>query len=194
MYVFFFVCLSVGDIQGSRTCGECPPGYAGDGTHCVFLGPCHVNNGGCSPTAACVQLSGTVQCFCTRGYRGTGVGPFGCIPDPDSSGGAGPLPPDQSGGVVLSPCSSGPCQNGATCYPLATSFMCNCAAGYTGNTCQSEIDECSPNPCLNGGTCIDQFNGYRCECANNYEGQNCQTEAQRESMLPYVYKFPFNCP
>ena len=59
--------------QGSRTCGECPTGYAGDGTSCTFLGPCHVNNGGCSPTAVCAQVSSTVQCFCTQVIRGLSI-------------------------------------------------------------------------------------------------------------------------
>jgi len=144
------------------------------------MGPCHVNNGGCSPTAVCFATSGIVQCFCRPGYTGTGVGPFGCTPGA-GSGSVGPVSPDSGTGVVLSPCASRPCQNGATCFPLATSFMCNCAPGYTGTTCQAEIDECQPNPCLNGGTCVDRLNGFRCDCAQNYEGDNCQNEAQREA-------------
>ncbi len=74
-----------------------------------------------------------IQFNFSLGYTGTGVGPFGCAPNPSATGGGtGPVPPQGGSGVVLSPCASGPCQNGATCYPLATSFMCNCAPGYTG--------------------------------------------------------------
>ena len=86
--------------QGSRRCGECPPGYQGNGETCIFMGPCHVGNGGCSPMAVCLATSGTVQCFCRPGYRGTGVGPVGCVPGSS----VGPSPPDGDTGVVVSPC------------------------------------------------------------------------------------------
>ena len=44
--------------KGSRSCGACPSGYSGDGVVCSYLGPCHMNNGGCHPMATCVAMSG----------------------------------------------------------------------------------------------------------------------------------------
>ena len=64
------------------------------------MGPCSIGNGGCSPMAVCLATSGTVQCFCRPGYRGTGVGPMGCLPGSSQ----GPSPPDEDTGVVVSPC------------------------------------------------------------------------------------------
>ena len=32
-------------------------------------------------------------------------------------------------------CASSPCENGATCQELPTSFSCACTAGWTGVTC-----------------------------------------------------------
>ena len=41
------------------------------------------------------------------------------------------------------PCSSGPCDNGATCEDTAAgSFLCHCTANYFGVQCDSEYDDC----------------------------------------------------
>ena len=32
-------------------------------------------------------------------------------------------------------------------------FECDCDAGFTGVTCDEDINECDPNPCQNGATC-----------------------------------------
>ena len=34
-------------------------------------------------------------------------------------------------------CSSNPCQNGATCDDQTNMYMCNCAAGFEGDHCQT---------------------------------------------------------
>jgi hypothetical protein len=54
---------------------------------------------------------------------------------------------------LTGPCSAQPCGNGAICTESsANTFLCTCAAGFTGVTCATEIDECSSQPCANGGT------------------------------------------
>ena len=32
-------------------------------------------------------------------------------------------------------------------------YICTCVDGWTGTSCEMNIDDCSPNPCQNGGTC-----------------------------------------
>ncbi len=57
---------------------------------------------------------------------------------------------------------------------------CTCNAGYTGNRCQTEINECASNPCMNGGVCTDLVNKYTCACNEPYYGHRC------EAMYPPV--------
>jgi hypothetical protein len=50
---------------------------------------------------------------------------------------------------------------------------CQCAAGYTGETCEL-ITACISNPCQNGGTCKSDGGGsYICSCASGWRGMNC---------------------
>lgn len=47
-----------------------------------------------------------------------------------------------------------PCQNGATCTNTGQgSYTCSCLPGYTGASCEIQVNECSGNPCRNGGSC-----------------------------------------
>lgn len=47
-----------------------------------------------------------------------------------------------------------PCLNGATCTNTGQgSYTCSCLPGYTGASCEIQVNECSGNPCRNGGSC-----------------------------------------
>lgn len=49
-----------------------------------------------------------------------------------------------------------PCHNGGNCTQNETTgdYACSCSVGYTGFTCDTDIDECATEPCENNGTCI----------------------------------------
>ncbi|KAI8515802.1 hypothetical protein Bbelb_066150 [Branchiostoma belcheri] len=70
-----------------------------------------------------------------------------------------------------------PCQHNGVCIPDVTKprgqgfYTCECP-GYTGQYCETEIDECAASPCKNG-TCIDRVNGYNCTCDAGSTGPNC---------------------
>jgi len=49
--------------------------------------------------------------------------------------------------------------------------MCACAPGYSGDSCQLEINECVSSPCVNGATCNDLINHYTCSCPLGYTGE-----------------------
>ena len=47
--------------------------------------------------------------------------------------------------------------------------MCQCSAGYTGSTCDVEIDECASAICPNDSVCVDGVNAFQCVCSNGAE-------------------------
>jgi len=66
-----------------------------------------------------------------------------------------------------------PTVNGHGCTYTA---LCNCPPGYSGASCQTQIDECASAPCQNGATCSDLVNGYSCLCASGWFGPQCASE------------------
>ena len=90
------------------------------------------------------------------------------------------------------PCEFNNCQNSSTCIDLPLQdctcpgggarcscvniqdYKCNCLPGFTGNQCETNINECDPNPCLNESTCMDGVNGYTCDCNTGFDGLRCE--------------------
>ncbi|KAK6195701.1 hypothetical protein SNE40_001073 [Patella caerulea] len=77
---------------------------------------------------------------------------------------------------VINACNSDPCQNSGTCTQDGDSFTCNCADGFTGETCETPVNACNSNPCLNSGTCTQDGNGFTCNCADGFTGDTCESE------------------
>jgi hypothetical protein len=101
--------------SGSRNC-TCLSGYAGDGISCGDINECSLNGGGCDPLTTCSNLPGTRTCSsCPSGYDGTGD--TACA--------------DVNECATANTCNSGACVNGAG------SFTCDCPAGVTGTTCDT---------------------------------------------------------
>ena len=56
-------------------------------------------------------------------------------------------------------------------------FSCVCRAGYTGSSCDTDIDECvSSSPCQNGGTCNNTEGSFTCTCPMGYTGDVCDMD------------------
>lgn len=69
-------------------------------------------------------------------------------------------------------CLPNPCRNGGICEEGDTEPICKCR-GYSGPTCENDIDECLNHPCDNGATCANEPGSFRCICPPNLTGSNC---------------------
>lgn len=57
-----------------------------------------------------------------------------------------------------------PCKNNGRCSPVEPRgsgyYLCTCADGFTGATCETNIDECQSYPCLQGNCKLYVFLHY----------------------------------
>ncbi|XP_071340242.1 uncharacterized protein [Trachinotus anak] len=75
-------------------------------------------------------------------------------------------------------CTEDICLNGGSCYKTGNIHACSCAPGYSGDRCETDIDECQSNPCRNGGTCVDGLASFTCVCLPSYSGLYCEEDTE----------------
>ena len=91
--------------------------------------------------------------------------------------------------LEINPCDSSPCANTGNCTSLGPfNYRCECAAGYTGSTCEVDIDECLMAVCPANSSCVDAVNSYMCVCNPGFKGDQCTSvimplEGQLEGKL-----------
>ena len=67
-------------------------------------------------------------------------------------------------------CSTDPCSNNGTCLQSVSGFTCVCRGNFTGETCETRINDCQDVDC-NDGTCMD---GVACQCDPGFTGEFCE--------------------
>lgn len=68
---------------------------------------------------------------------------------------------------VVNLCDPSPCANNGICTAMGPfNYICQCAPGYTGPTCEDEIDGCLSITCPNNSICV---NGSVCVCLSGFE-------------------------
>ncbi|XP_013070411.2 uncharacterized protein LOC106057644 isoform X3 [Biomphalaria glabrata] len=152
------------DGQGVSNC-NCATALGYEGTYCEQR-KTYCNSVNCGPGAVCVEdeINSTYICVCdeTTQYNSSSKS---CVPKDF--------------------CASNPCQNNGRCFPTATSYQCQCTAGYEGSQCQHNTDDCKNFPCKNGGLCLDGLNSFTCNCNNTgYEGSFCDSKINYCSRNP----------
>ncbi|XP_056132842.1 neurocan core protein [Lampris incognitus] len=76
------------------------------------------------------------------------------------------------------PCHTNPCLHGGSCLQEGDGYSCYCPQGFSGESCEIDIDDCQSNPCQNGGTCIDEINSFVCLCLPSYGGATCEKDTE----------------
>ncbi|XP_071476683.1 uncharacterized protein [Diadema antillarum] len=156
-------------------CGECPPGYTGDGIDCEDVDECALNLFDCDINARCVNEPGSYSCECNIGFYGDGRT---CV------------------AINPTSCADQPCFPGVACTdldraevlaavdldnpPLFISlYQCGeCPPGYTGDGIDCEdVDECALNlfDCDINARCVNEPGSYSCECNIGFygDGRTC---------------------
>lgn len=149
------------DGQGSFAC-NCPAHYTGSLCD-VAMAPCESADCG---SGTCHNSGSDYYCECPLGYVDGG---HHCD--------------------VVDHCASEPCQNGGTCSNngVDSSHECSCPDTYTGDNCETEVDECLTrgDECQNGSVCVDQLGDISCDCLPGWRGDFCG-EFEHETAIRFT--------
>ncbi|XP_075164704.1 FAT atypical cadherin kugelei [Haematobia irritans] len=85
-------------------------------------------------------------------------------------------------------CTPNPCKNGGLCEEGDGIPHCMCR-GFTGPTCELDVDECDNQPCGRGATCINEAGSFRCICPSYLTGASCGDPLYSNSISTKIRKF-----
>ena len=171
LYNYSFTCKCFRNFQGT-TCQDSIDFCTSISNKCY--------NGG-----TCISGSASARCECPVGFHGKQCQ---LCDEPDDC-------------IMKTPCDSSPCLRGSCTNQFSSSnlnftdfdgFTCTCDAGYTGTTCNKEINYCDESlvPRLNncnpiGGSCYKKYgvsnipqSNYGCKCKKGFSGEFCEIEAK----------------
>ncbi|XP_045183479.2 scavenger receptor cysteine-rich type 1 protein M130-like [Mercenaria mercenaria] len=73
------------------------------------------------------------------------------------------------------------CYNG---YCNSYQGRCACYSGWSGYSCNYDVNECASNPCQNGATCHNLQNRYTCTCSFGWTGTHCNIDVNECASNP----------
>ena len=66
--------------------------------------------------------------------------------------------------------------NGPNCTQFCNDSSCPCDPGYTGELCETNINDCAGVNCSEHGHCEDGVDPFSCQCDVGYTGEFCVTD------------------
>lgn len=117
-------------------------------------------------------------CTCPTGFTGLRCEialcqPTSCLNGASCTAAVGPFPTCH--------CTPGFSGTRCTCMEVYESTtMCICMAGFTGLSCEVDIDYCTSSTCANGGTCMEGIGRLvQCSCPKGFTGPTCLSEIEQ---------------
>lgn len=86
-------------------------------------------------------------------------------------------------------CAPNPCRNGGVCEEGDNGPLCMCR-GYSGSTCEIDVNECDQQPCGTGATCINEAGSFRCICPPDLTGASCGDPLYSNSITSKLKNLP----
>ena len=84
-----------------------------------------------------------------------------------------------------------PCHNNGKCTSdHDRSHICECLQSFTGNECETKVDDCLSSPCANGSTstCMVGDLMWHCNCNPGYTGEYCDEDIDECDAEPCLNK------
>ena len=62
------------------------------------------------------------------------------------------------------------CSGNGICVDGISKFTCDCSSGFTGELCETNINDCIEVNCSGNGTCVDGITNFTCDCSPSFTG------------------------
>lgn len=185
------------DAGASCSCKEGFRSLRPDNAYCEDIDECAEGKHYCRENTMCVNTPGSFMCICHTGY--IRIDDYSCTEHDECVSGqhncdenalcfntvgghSCSCKPGYTGnGTICKALCDGLCLNGGSCVSPNT---CVCTQGFTGQRCETDIDECSEGfvECDSHATCVNLPGWYHCECRDGYHdngmfaanGQSCE--------------------
>ena len=69
---------------------------------------------------------------------------------------------------------------------MELNYICECDLDFTGQRCETMIDDCESVNCSGRGECMDRVRSFSCNCDQGYEGLLCEKVASSGKYYMYT--------